>query len=282
MSLIDSIKDELLDMETLHMIAMSFTDAAAMRIRSIRKKFEENKAFYDELSHVYHLVKIYAINKGIISDITRVMHPLRVAFTSNQHFYGNIHWMIMEKILKDQAIHGGDLLIIGNTGREYAKSAGIRDGFRYMHVHQDSLSHEEIAEFLDQTASYMSILVYYPRFVTLVRQEVGVIDIAQAKEIDGDIVEESERAIIFEPEIEEMLAFFDRQIRAVLFRRVLLESNLARTAARMVAMNDASEKAKDMVKEKQAEYLTMLRSRINRQLLDTFSSITLWNESSSS
>jgi F0F1-type ATP synthase gamma subunit len=87
-----------------------------------------------------------------------------------------------------------------------------------------------------------------------------------------------ETYILFEPEVDKILAFFEKQIRTILFSRVILEADLARTAARMVTMNDASERCQDMMKQKHTEYLKVMRSFINRQLLDTFAGRSLWKK----
>jgi F0F1-type ATP synthase gamma subunit len=108
------------------------------------------------------------------------------------------------------------------------------------------------------------------------RQDVGMIDITQVQEMDGQVTQEAETYILFEPEVDKILGFFERQIRGVLFKRVVLESDLSRTAARMVSMNEASERAQEMIREKHSEYLKVMRSFINRQLLDTFSGMSLW------
>lgn len=276
MSILDDIKDDITDLQTLHLIATSFTDAAAARIKAIREAFERNQQFYIELSHVFHLVKLVALKKGLVPKQQDRVRTLSVAFTANQHFYGTIHRRIMETILKKVEKDGTDLLVVGKTGREYLEVAGKRHITMYQ-FDKDSPREEELSQFLDSVHEYGSILVYYPQFVSLVRQEVGVIDITQVLEIPDKTVDE-ETYILFEPEVDKILAFFEKQIRSVLFRRVALEAELARTAARMVSMNEASDRADSLIKEKHTEYLKLMRSFINRQLLDTFAGRSVWQK----
>jgi F-type H+-transporting ATPase subunit gamma len=278
MSVLDDIKDDLTDLQTLHMIATSFTDTAAMRIRGIREAFETNQEFYAELSHVYHLVKLVAIKQGLIPDGPPNAKTLLVAFTANQHFYGSIHRRIMDFIMKERDKTHADLLVIGTTGKEYLTVSGQSDGFKLMHFEKDDPTPEEVTKFLETIHDYTSIRVYYPHFMSLMRQDVGMIDITQVQEMDGQTTQDVDTYILFEPEVDKILEFFERQIRGVLFKRVVLESDLSRTAARMVSMNEASERAQEMMKEKHSEYLKVMRSFINRQLLDTFSGMSLWKD----
>lgn len=277
MSILDDLKDEFTDLQTLQMIASSFTEAAAARIKGIRDKFETNQRFYIELSHVYHLVKLVAIKKGLVPDGPPDGKTLHVAYTSNQHFYGNIHRRIMETIMGQRKQLGGDLFVIGTTGREFLQVAGKLEGITLEHFDKDVPTPQEIESLMQKLQSYTTILVYYPHFVSLMRQEVGVIDIAQVLDLGSDITtQEQDTYILFEPEVDKILSFFERQIRSILFSRVLLESDLSRTAARMVSMNEASERAQEMMGSKHSEMLKLMRSLINRQLLDTFAGRSLW------
>ena len=277
MSALDDLKDEFTDLQTLQMIASSFTEAAAVRIKGIREKFEKNQHFYVELSHVYHLVKLVAIKKGLVPDGPPEAKLLHVAYTSNQHFYGNIHRRIMETIVGQRKQLGGDLVVIGTTGREFLQVAGKTEGIQLIHFAKDVPTKEENTSLMTTLKPYTTILVYYPHFISLMRQEVGVLDIAQVLDMGSDIkTEDKDTYILFEPEVDKILEFFERQIRSILFSRVLLEADLARTAARMVSMNEASERAQELMKDKHNEMLKMMRSLINRQLLDTFSGRSLW------
>lgn len=280
MSIIDDIKDDISDMETMNLIATSFTDTAAMRIKGIRQAFETNQEFYGELSHVYHLVKVVAIKRGIVPENPPGAKTVTVAFTANQHFYGNVHRRIMDTVLSTTKKDHSDLFVIGKTGKEYLQVSGMRDGYELMQFEKDNPTHEEVEQFLEKIKKYTTILVYYPHFVSLIRQEVGIIDIAQVQDIGAaEKTKDEETYVLFEPEVDQILAFFERQIRSVLLFRVVLESDLARTAARMVSMNEASERANELMKEKHSEYLKVMRSLINRQLLDTFAGRAQWKAS---
>lgn len=279
MSALDDLKDEYTDLQTLQMIASSFTEAAASRIKGIREKFEKNQHFYIELSHVYHLVKLVAIKKGLVPDGPPDAKLIHVAYTSNQHFYGNIHRRIMESVIGQRKQLGGDLFVIGTTGREFLQVAGKLEGIELIHFEKDVPTKAEQEALMTKLLPYTTILVYYPHFISLMRQEVGVIDIAQVLDMGSDIkTEEQDTYILFEPEVDKILTFFEKQIRAILFARVLLEADLSRTAARMVSMNEASERAQELMLEKHNELLKVMRSLINRQLLDTFSGRSLWKK----
>ena len=84
--------------------------------------------------------------------------------------------------------------------------------------------------------------------------------------------------MLFEPELPKILEFFNRQVRRLLFIRIMLETDLSLTAARLLSMSAAEERSSDLIKEKQSEIRKTLSSFINAKLLETFSSIRSWTE----
>jgi len=75
-----------------------------------------------------------------------------------------------------------------------------------------------------------------------------------------------------------MVEFFERQVRSLLFLRVLLETDLSRTAARLISMSSAEERANEMMKEKKSQLRKVMTSFINRRLLETFAGMSKWNK----
>ena len=83
---------------------------------------------------------------------------------------------------------------------------------------------------------------------------------------------------IFEPELENLLEFFENEIRRFVFLGAFYEAELARTSARMVAMNRAEEAAGGLLKEKS---VALRHERLEEQaarLLEVFSRIRQWQK----
>jgi F0F1-type ATP synthase gamma subunit len=53
----------------------------------------------------------------------------------------------------------------------------------------------------------------------------------------------------------------------------LLETDLARTAARLITMSGAEERARDIIKQKRSQLRKMQASIINIKLLETFNAM---------
>jgi ATP synthase F1 gamma subunit len=278
MATLADLRLELDDATTLKLISSAFTEAAASRIQKIKKQFETNQQFYSEISHVYHLVresgKLMKIGE---KDPSPASKNLAVAVTSNQRFYGNLNVNIMRGFLDAISRMKTDLLVIGTTGHDYLRSTGYTNPYEHMIFAHDDPTTDETRAFLDKIMPYDSVMVYYPKFVSLVTQSVGSIDLTQTVS-KTDKTEEGEIHILFEPEYDKILDFFKRQVRSLLFLHVMLEADLSRTAARLITMSGAEERSTALIKTKQSELRKIQASIANVKLLETFSGMGKWKK----
>jgi len=278
MATIADLKLELDDATTLKLISSAFTEAAASRIQKIKRQFETNRQFYDEISHVYHLIR--ESGKLIAADSKKPANGIKslaIAVTSNQRFYGNLNVNIMHRFLDSASKQEVDVLIIGTTGYDYMRSIGYTKPYTHMIFENDNPTTEETRAFLDKVMAYDSVMVYYPKFISLVTQSVGSIDLTQTVS-RGDKTPEDEVHILFEPEYPKILEFFQRQVRSLLFLHVMLESDLSRTAARLITMSGAEERSTALIKQKRSELRKIQASIANAKLLETFAGIKKWKK----
>ncbi len=272
MSSIVDIKNELDELRTMKFVASAFTEAAATKLKNIRKAFERNHQFYEEISHLYHLVRLNANNIRLDYQKGKNIH---IALTSNQHFYGSLNANIMQTFLHESQSVEGDLMVIGTTGIEYLKSVKAKNVQKLI-FSDDNPKNEELNTLLSQLSTYERVIIYYAKFVTLLSQSVGTFDITQSQKVDTK--EEQEVHIIFEPELEKIVEFFQHQVRLILLLRVLFETDIARTSARLVAMSAAEDRADELIKESRFKYNKALATVINTQLLETFTGLSKWVE----
>ena len=281
MSVITDNKDQINDLMTFKHISAAFTEAAAVKLKNIRDAFNRNARYYEEINYIYHLVEMNAKSmqmEQIKSQIESKSARLYIAFTSNQRFFGSINTEIMNTFIRDSDNPSIEKMIIGATGQAYVRSTGQKFSYKEMDFRKDLPAEDEIALFLKMTENYDQVRVFYPKFISFLKQEVGVTDITQKIALrDLKKNEKTEEIhLIFEPELEKMIKFFDTQVRWLLFKRVILESDMARTAARLLTMSQAEERTDLEIKKKKADLRKVVRSFTNAQLLDTFSGIKRW------
>jgi F0F1-type ATP synthase gamma subunit len=272
MSVIDTLRMELSDLKALQTVTGAYSDISALKIAELRRAFEQNSIFYEQISQLYHSVRISAVMKKYIKEKQDVASfrpkTLRVALTSNHRFYGSINHDIMERFISESSSIHEDRMVVGLTGKEYTQARTSLAPAGILIFQHDTPPKVEVEAFLAQTAVYERIYIYYPRFINMLSQTVDRIDIAYfPKEIRQDY---QHIDYIFEPELPKILEFFQQHIRTLLFNRVLLETQLARTAVRLLTMDTAERKSRERIGSTGTRMRKAQQSLINRRLLETF------------
>lgn len=277
MPVLADIKQEITDLLTFKHISAAFTEAAAVKLKNLRRLFEQNARFYKEITYIYHLVEVNAKKLKLEEDKKKTptaVRQLSVAMTSNMRFFGNLNAEIIKTLILQSQKDKSDRLVIGKTGIDYLRSVGFREKYEKQIFAKDMPTTLETNRFFEFAKNYDRVLIFYPKFISFLTQTVGIVDITQKEKLERET--EEEISLIFEPELSKMVKFFDNQVRLLLFQRVLLETEVSRTAARLLTMSQAEEHADHGIKSKKTELKKVERSIINEQLLDTFSGIKKW------
>jgi len=267
MANIEELKSELHTTKTLRTITGAYSDVSALRIVGLKKAFEQNSLFYEQISQLYHAVRISEHFRQIKDDRPLKPKTLHIALTSNQHFYGNINRSIMEEFFSETENSSNDRLVIGITGKEYCQANTKSSGYSFLVFESETPTKEEEQYILRVCDEYDRVFVYYPKFITMLTQVADRKDITFAP--TPTFRHQREIKYIFEPELPKLLAFFRHQIRSVLFSQVILESILARTATRLVSMDTAEKKAEEKIREFERIIRTGQQASLNSALIET-------------
>lgn len=270
------LREELTEITTLKYVSAAFSEAASARIVGIRKAFEQNQEFYEEISQVYHTVKVSAELLKIKQESQRAPgKAIAVAVTSNHRFFGLLNINVMKVFMEQTESQKTDRAVIGKTGADFLMLRKFKQPYEKVLFAKDNPNKEEINQFLERIRNYEKVVLYYPKFVSMVNQTVGVLDITQSAKPE-EVGEEELIRHIFEPELDKMVDFFENVIRTLLFGRSMLEADLSRTAARLMSMSSAEERADELIVEKKSEIRKVRRSIMDKELLDTFAGMKKW------
>lgn len=163
-----------------------------------------------------------------------------------------------------------DYLVIGSSGPGYLRLNNFDHRFKEVKFKKDFPSFEELKSLSDIVFKYSRILVFHPQFITILNQTPTISEINSS---DLDPKFEKSVAIpdfIIEPDAERMLDFFEGQILILLFHAVFLEVDLARTAARMISMNKASDNASKILSDETKQILRVKKQILNLKILETY------------
>lgn len=179
------------------------------------------------------------------------------------------------------------IMCIGKKGLEYFKHhyPDVNTIDTYLHAFDD-LSHvsvSKIANFLMEqfeAGAYDSVKVAFARFKNAAVQIPEVDQFLPVPKVE--VSEEDENKYksnyIFEPDKNQLLETLIPSIMRTTFHRYLLDNNASEHGARMTAMENATENAKEMMSELKLEFNKARQEAITKELLEIISGASALEE----
>lgn len=280
MSIVKQQKEILAQTRTIQFISAALRDVSAVQLKQLLSRYSDNTDYYDNLRSLCQTVWRIADREGHIAQTTQ-KGSLFVAYTTNRHFYGALNNDVMDVFLR-QVGSADDVLVIGATGRSlWQKEGRRRKRVTFRTFSDDVPNRKEAAEFLHLADQYVHVFVVYPRFVSVYEQDVTTIDISyrsQDASGEGQVTDVALPEYVLEPDLGRVLAFFQTQVRHLLFDRLMLEVQLAQVSARLVRMDMADHNAQDMLKEARRSLRRAQAMFMNTRLLETTSGFIQWKQ----
>lgn len=269
MSALNELKEALEQLQTAQFVTTMLRDISATRLQSIRTAFEANKTYYEELHGLMAVVKTYASQHAPQLLEATPERRVYVALTSNKRFYGTLNHDVMRRLATlreaDPAASG---LILGQTGRAIYEAQELTHPSTFQSFVRDEPTPQEMIACIQSLKGYTEVVMVHPTFINSFTQRAAVTDVSHVPATSP--VHTRVPEYLFEPDIPEMLAFFTTQIRLVLFERVLLETRLALTGARLMKMQRARERAGELVTEQRRTIYKETSTVKSMRLLETF------------
>jgi len=282
MPIFKKIKENLKALSNIETITRAYQEIANLRMNEIRQTVLSNREFIEELSRVYTLAKkAYpallkmgggAMKKGE-SFIKRGRGKVAVFLSGNKPFYGTLILDIWQEIQGDLKEKGGDLVVVGRTGKYFAETSGWGMKMFYFELDDEKPERERVKEIIEFLENYEEIIIFHGRFHTVLSQKVvqtNISGITLEKEL-GEV-----KSYLFEPPLEAILEFFETELMSAFFNQTLLEHRLSRYATRMVAMYQATENAEKIREKLETEQKKLERQLLNKKQIEVFSGFQLW------
>ncbi len=234
---------------SLNLVAQTYSEVAVAKLQRIRGRIERNRSFVLNLEQIYYLVRAAAPRAADPRKDKKGTASLLL--TSNYRFYGSLE----EDLIKLYAAHTPefptDRIVIGRMAAEYLKAIGYRYPSDQVLFGDDLPTSDELSTLMSKISNYQRVFVYYPRFQSVLVQQPTFMDITgtqmEAKTAENKGAKQA-FYYIFEPEVDQMLRFVDVQMIMLLLEQAFLEAELARTAARLITMEQAQSNAGEIIK----------------------------------
>ena len=195
-----------------------------------------------------------------------------VYISANTGFYGDVVQKTFNAFLNDIKNTNVETTIIGKVGLSLFTGAQPNRPYTYFSLPDFGVSREGLAEVIKHLVKYEEMWIYYGQYYSVVTQKPDKVVISAGATL-GDSNTKPKEMFLFEPSIEKILMFFETEIFTSLFDQAIRESQLAKFASRIMAMDEANENIKKRLAETKLFKMRTLHGNANRKQLNTLAPI---------
>jgi len=274
-------------LNNLHSIMETYEEIAATRMTRVRSSVLENRNFLLEINSIFQQVKFsYKARISKLMKEKNISDPSRLTFikhndktlyifiSANTGLYGGIIGKTFNIFADTVRKSPGDVVILGKLGLEMFNVSGIKAPLVYFEFPDNKIDEVMLKKIADYIVKYENVLVFYEQFNSVVSQSPTVTNIS------GDPLpwekNQTNTRYFFEPSLEKIMEFFEKEIFASIFQQIISESELAKFAVRMVSLDLASENTKTKLKQVILAKNRMKHQENNKKQLEKFASMKLW------
>jgi ATP synthase F1 gamma subunit len=279
------IQEEIEQLRGLEVLTQAYEEIASTRMKKTRSEVLSKRDFLAEINAVFEQVrKSYARQvvklfekKGLrrAGKITFLAHNGKTAavfLSANTGLYGEIVRKVFDQFIADVRKEDVEVTIVGRQGLALYLQEEPNRPYTYFDLPDYGATSTQIADIIKHIVAYEKINLYHGRFVNVVNQSPTKFTVAAEIELpEGDDGEKD--YFIFEPSLEKILMFFETEIFASLFEQSVGESELAKSASRVLAMDKAAANIKKYLDQLQKAKLRMVHRSLNRKQLNSLSSV---------
>ncbi len=264
-------------------VAQTYQEVAALRMRKVKDYVLRNREFLHGVSSIFARVKLsyddtikkLLESQGVTEEEDQSRYINKMNFTkkngktvlvfasANTGLYGDIILKVFEYFAKyiDSTV---DLAILGKLGKLWFPQRFPKRNFQYYDLSDGDPDPEEVSKIMEDLSVYENVILFHGKFKDVLEQ------VPQQSGISGDAVTmetlQDMRQIrcIFEPSLEEVFEFFEKEIKSSLFEHALYESALSKYTSRMVSLDMAASNALHNLKKLKLERSLLKHRKANK------------------
>jgi ATP synthase F1 gamma subunit len=275
------IEEEINQVNSLKSLAEVYGEIASIRMKRIRGVVLSTRKFLDAINDIFKdtlasyakklsdMVRAGKLKRG--SKVTFLAHngkTVVVLLSANTGFFGEIVPKVFAKFIHEVRTEDVEVTIVGKLGKSMFLDAEPKRPFTYFELPDYGIDRRKMAEIIKHLVAYEEIRVYYGKFQSVVTQEPTAFRISAGTPV-GEYVVAPKEQYIFEPSVDKILMFFETQIFASLFDQSIRESQLAKFASRILAMDRAADNINKRIRKLNLDKLKVQHKVDNNEQLNS-------------
>ena len=286
------LKNELLDLDGFLGMVEAYEEISAIRMRKVKKSVLSRREFLQGLNEAFsYIVYSYSVYKRALKkksgkDIFNTNgRDVIVLLSSNTGLYGDLILRVFAKFAEEVKLSNSntDVVITGALGKRLFDAAKISKEYKYFELSDTASNDDNVKKLLDHITNYTTINVYHGVFKSILVQD------AEKTYLTGELMKKIESSsqevnldfkkntgFIFEPSIEKVAEYFEKQILSLIFEQSVFESGLSKFASRMVSLDTAASNISSRVAGMDFELKKAKHRKTNRSIQEGVLGGTLW------
>lgn len=214
--------------------------------------------------------------KNMVTFLAHNGKTASVYIAANAGLYGDIVGRVFSSFLSEVRTKNTEVTIIGKFGLSLFLAAEPKRPYTYFDYPDYGDSPENLAQITRHLVSYEQIHIYFGKFRNLAYQEPATVVIAAETDLENKVEDEKITKYLFEPNLNEILAFFEGEMFTSTFEQAIHEGQLAKFSSRMIAMDKAGERVKEELKKVQMDHLKITHYLNAKKQQNLIASFQLW------
>ena len=279
MARLDDLKKRITSVKSTQKITKAMKMVAAAKLRNSQSNMEQCRPYSKKISILMNdLLSECGSSSFDLMKQREVSNTLYVVITSDRGMAGAFNTNILKKAQFDIDNDGENqatIISIGKKSRDYFKNRNFNIVSEHIDFwaelnfdHAINIGNEIVDLFISKKVD--RVKVYYNEFKNLATQLIRDVDFLPLKEFDS-VEDKKQIDRLFEPSKEDILRGLIPKHINVQIWQFLLESYASEQAARMLAMENATENAGEMIKDLGLQYNKARQSAITTEIIEIVS-----------
>lgn len=282
------ITGEIERLKSLNLLVETYETIAASTMRRIRHFVLQNREYHLGLNRVFQQVrlaydkevkKLLDSKKRALKNIflLRQKRTAYVFLSANEGLYGDLIDKTFAFFMNEWSVEMPDAVIVGHIGKTLFETAAPGKKFTYFDFSDRQVALKDLRKIMEHLSQYERVLVFHGAFRNFFEQN------PVASSVSGDELgmEESSKEetvkYLFEPSLEEVATFFQKEIFASLVEQAFQESRLAKVASRLTLLDKATTNIEEATQKTKFLKQQIFHRIVNKKQVDSISGLFLWN-----
>ena len=280
MANLKDIRNRIKSVKSIQQVTSAMKMVAAAKMRRAQENMEKSRPYSSRLAELLNML-IPEIDRRLMPELNvrEVKKTLFVVVTADRGMAGAFNTNVLReahKVIDKAGQKNSEIICIGKKSVGYFKNRNYPIAVEYIdfwndleYSHAMKIGDEIITRYINGEVDQVQVV--YNRFVNVARQEIRNETFlpmsydSEAKDSDYN----PER--LFEPSKEAVVKTIIPRYLNTQMWQFLLESNASEQAARMLAMENATSNANDMIKDLKLQFNKARQTAITTEMLEIVS-----------